>query len=64
MAAYDGLACALKHLNPEHNKDALGGLAVDKILVLLTNGLERPERSVRLAAGYVIQIWLSTKAEL
>ncbi|KAJ1308398.1 hypothetical protein OPQ81_004104 [Rhizoctonia solani] len=64
VAAYDGLASALKHLNLEHYESVLGTLAVDKILVLLTNGLERPERSVRLAAGRAMVQFVDTRQQM
>ncbi|CAE6465638.1 unnamed protein product [Rhizoctonia solani] len=64
VAAYDGLASALKHLNPEHCASALGALAVDKMMILLTNGLERPERSVRLAAGRAMVQFIETRQRM
>ncbi|CAE7142760.1 unnamed protein product [Rhizoctonia solani] len=64
VAAYDGLASALKHLNPESCASALSALAVDKIMVLLTNGLERPERSVRLAAGRAMVQFIEARQQV
>ncbi|CAE6445919.1 unnamed protein product [Rhizoctonia solani] len=64
VAAYDGLSSALKHLNPEHCTSVLSALAVDKIMVLLANGLERSERSVRLAAGRAIVQFIETRQRM
>ncbi|CAE6451648.1 unnamed protein product [Rhizoctonia solani] len=64
VAAYDGLASALKHLNPEHCASALSSLAVDKIMILFANGLERPERSVRLAAGRAMVQLVETRQRM
>ncbi|KAH7344042.1 hypothetical protein B0J17DRAFT_625622 [Rhizoctonia solani] len=64
VAAYDGLASALKHLDPEHCASVLSTLAVDKIMILLANGLERPERSVRLAAGRAIVQFVETRQRM
>ncbi|KAF8709080.1 UVSB PI-3 kinase, MEI-41 and ESR-1, partial [Rhizoctonia solani] len=52
--AYDGLASAIKHLSPDHYQVAFNVHATDKVMALLGSALERPERSVRLAAGRVI----------
>ncbi|ELU38352.1 phosphatidylinositol 3- and 4-kinase, putative [Rhizoctonia solani AG-1 IA] len=52
--AYDGLASAIKHLSPDHYQVAFNAHATDKVMVLLGSALERPERSVRLAAGRAI----------
>ena len=53
VPAYNGLALALKHLHPDFAELTMNGLILEKILALLEAGLERAERSVRLAAGYV-----------
>ncbi|CAE6443988.1 unnamed protein product [Rhizoctonia solani] len=64
VVAYDGLASALKHFNPEHCATTLSAFVVEKMLVLLINGLERPERSVRLAAGRAMVQFIETRQRM
>ncbi|QRV72397.1 phosphatidylinositol 3- and 4-kinase [Ceratobasidium sp. AG-Ba] len=49
--AYDSLALALKHLRLDQAARAVDGLVYEKVLIMLENGLERTERSARMAAG-------------
>ncbi|KAG9077463.1 hypothetical protein FS749_010635, partial [Ceratobasidium sp. UAMH 11750] len=63
-AAYDALALALKHLRLEQAGRVVDGLVHEKILVLLENGLERPERGVRLAAGRTMTQFVAVRQTL
>ncbi|KAG9127763.1 serine/threonine-protein kinase M1 [Ceratobasidium sp. 392] len=62
--AYDGLALALKHLRLEQAERVVEGLLHEKILVLLENGLERPERGIRLAAGRAMTQFVAVRQTL
>ncbi|KAG8747053.1 serine/threonine-protein kinase M1 [Ceratobasidium sp. 414] len=63
-ATYGGLALALKHLRLEQAGRVVDGLVHEKILVLLENGLERPERGVRLAAGRAMTQFVAVRQTL